>query len=165
MTWNETGWNTIAIVVLSGALTFLTTAYWRLKKLKDTKAAELIRTASDVQKQLSDLQSQMMLLGMSVQPLTAAMSAMLVKSLTHFHEPVTDALLAKVGPPNLLTVIEEKELSDAMDVRMKHSNGEITELERNSARLLLLIIARSRLEHGLSQSTSLALVSVPELHE
>lgn len=92
------------------------------------------------------------------------MSAVLVKQLTHFHEEKTDSLLAKVGPPNRLTVQEERELSKLMDIRMQKSD--ISELERNSAKMLLLFIERSRLEdNGSSEGMDLALVGVPKAHE
>ena len=164
MTENIGGVQTVLIAVLGAGLFFLGMAYWRLLTKKEVAKATLDATAESVEMRFSQLQSQLLILGQAVQPLTAAMAAVLVKSLTHFHQPGTDALLAKIGPPSTLTRAEEKELATAMDARM--TDGDITLLERNSAQLLLLFIERSRLEdNGSIEGMELALVGIPRAHE
>jgi hypothetical protein len=160
---NQIGLNTIAISVLTAALIWLGTAYWRLRTAREDKAKALALTAEDVQKQLGEFRNQLQLLGQAVQPITAAMSAVLVKSLTHFHKPKVDALLAKVGPPCTLSLREEHDLACEMQTVM--SDVSIPDLERNSARLLLLIVERSRLEGANDKPADLALVGIPRAHE
>jgi hypothetical protein len=161
---NDVGLHLVLESVLGASLLLLGAAYWKLQTKKELAKAALEDTARSVQDQLGSLKSQMLILGQAVQPLTAAMAAVLVKQLTHFHAPNTDALLAKVGPPSTLTRAEEKQLAEAMDTRM--IDGDITLLERNSAQLLLLFIERSRLEdNGSIEGMDLALVGVPRAHE
>jgi hypothetical protein len=156
---------TIAIAVLAAALIFLGAAYWRSESKRDEKKAADIKTAEDVKSQLADLQSKMQMIGIAVQPITAAMSAMLVKSLTHSHFPDADALLAKVGPPNTLTVQEEAALAEYMQHRTKDMGPEISALERNAAQLLPLIIERSRLDANAKAPQVVKLVGIQEAHE
>jgi hypothetical protein len=156
---------TIAIAVLAAALIFLGAAYWRSESKRDEKKAADVKTADDIKAQLADLQSKMLMLGVAVQPFTAAYAAMLVKSLTHARFPDADALLAKVGPPNTLSRREEVLLVDIMESRTKDADSEISDLERNAAQLLPLIIERSRLEGADMKHMDLALVGVSKAHE
>src|ERR1700735_3579393 len=102
MNWNGSDSTKTALgTVLAAALSFIGGSYWRGRArkdvTKDAAGAALLATAEDVQRQLNELQGKMALLGQAVQPITAAYSALLVKSLTHFHTPEIDKLLAKVG--------------------------------------------------------------------
>ena len=161
---NDSGLHLVLEAVLGASLLLLGAAYWKLQSKKELAKAALETTAISIQDQLNSLKGQMLILGQAVQPLTAAMAAVLVKSLTHFHHPEVDALLAKVGPPSTLTRAEETALAKAMEARMQ--DGDITLLERNSARLILLFVERSRLEdNGSIEGMDLALVGVPRPHE
>jgi hypothetical protein len=164
---NEVGANTVAIAVLTAALVFLGVAYWRLQNRREDAAREEKVRQLSVEARLQSLKEQMILLGVSVQPLTAAMAASLVKSLTHFHLPGDDALLAKVGPPNILTAVEEAHLIELLTERTRELGASFSPLEKNSAALLPLMIERTRLENlslDMTQ-TDLALVGIPRGHE
>ena len=160
--WTEL--KSVLIAVLLAALGFLGAAYWRVSSAREkTTEAEAARKVS-VAERLQELEAQMRLLGLAVQPITAAMSAVLVKQLTHYHKPELDALLVKVGPPNMLSRDEEMRLAALLDERTRDMAAEITDSERNAAQLLPLIIERSRLEGG-GGHLDLALVGIPKAHE
>jgi H+/gluconate symporter-like permease len=155
----------VLIAVLTAALLFLGAAYWRKSGQQDkADEAEELRKRS-VSDRLQELEANMRMLGIAVQPITAAMAAVLVKSLTHFHTPETDALLAKVGPPNVLTAIEEAHLVELLANRTRDMGSEFSDSERNAAKLLPLIIERTRIEDREGQQTYLALVGIPKEHE
>jgi hypothetical protein len=162
---NASNVHTIAEAFLAAALLFLGGAYWRQLAKRDAKVAADAASTKSLQEQLSALQNQMQLLGIAVQPLTAAMAAMLVKSLTHFHTPEVDELLAKVGPPNTLSAAEEQQLGAYMRKRMRDMAVEITPLERNAAQMLPLVIERNRLESVGLEELGLKLVGIPKDHE
>jgi hypothetical protein len=152
-------------LVLGAGLTFLASAYWRWRRKSDAVAAKNAATIKALQEQLTVQQGQLQMLGVAVQPLTAAMASMLVKSLTHYHTPDTDVLLAKVGPPNTLTQEEEEDLRGLMNERSNDRAARISPLERNAAQLLLLIVERNRLEAGNTDELFPVLVGVPKPHE
>jgi len=152
-------------ILLTAALAFLGTMFWRWRRRADLRIAANNVLLKALQDQLSAQQGQLLMLGTAVQPLTAAMASMLVKALTHYHSPETDALLAKVGPPNTLTMEEEKRLGKTMQERSVDMADVISPLERNAAQLLLLIVERNRLETGNSEELVPVLVGVPKPHE
>src|ERR1022692_4760202 len=65
------------------------------------------------------------ILGMPIR-MNAAIQAMLVQKLTHYHTPDTDRLLAKLDPYTL-TVAEEAELIAALSAREYDVNGRIND--------------------------------------
>jgi hypothetical protein len=156
-------------IVLTAALGFAATAFWRWRRNAERAAAKAKKANDDLiaamQAQISAQEGKLLMLGASVQPLTAAMAAMLVKSLTHFHMPRTDLLLSRVGPPNMLTADEEHELRELLRVRSAETAEAILPLERNAADLLPLIIERNRLEGPELSQMQPILVGVPMPHE
>jgi hypothetical protein len=75
-------------------------------------------------------------------PINVALQTILVKELTHYHTPEVDALLAKLGPPFRLTTEEETQLLEAMEARERDMGDEISDGEREAARMLPLVIKR-----------------------
>jgi hypothetical protein len=154
------------MVLLTVGLTFLTHAYQRWRKKAEQKLEESVAILKEVQKQLLAVHGHLQTLDMVVQPLNAAYAAMLVKQLTHFDAPGTDVLLAKVGPPNTLSIDEELELGRLMKERSENISEEIPPLERNAADLLPFVMWRSRLEASNGEQELVPLlVGVPKAHE
>jgi hypothetical protein len=110
---NDVGLHLVLESILAGSLLFLGGAYWRLQNKKELMQTKLEETATSVQDQLTALHTKVQHLEQTVQPLTEAMATVLVKSLTDFHNPEVDALLAKVGPS--ATRLEEKRRASEKD--------------------------------------------------
>jgi hypothetical protein len=159
------------LMFAGSAVSFLFALYW----FKRNQAAELAKqerlARATVDKEREDrliaLEKQLSLLGQAVMPISTAFQAILIKELTHFHTPVMDALLARVGPPSLLSDEEEGELAAALEQRTKDMGDRISDSERDAAKMLPLVMKRAKLE-ALAlqpQDTRLRLVTVQELPE
>lgn len=127
--------NSAALAVVSAALTFAGARFW-YRKAADK---ELLARVAELEKQQS-------LTNLVAQPIWAAIQAKLVAELTHFHEPITDALLAKLGPPVTLTEPELVLLTQKLVKREVDLNGRITPEERDAARMLPMVIRRVKAE-------------------
>jgi hypothetical protein len=145
--------NSAAIVILGSILVFLSAWFWWNKnaavKAKDEaiKEADRIRVEQEkLMERVMELEKQQNVLGIQVMPLNAAFQALLIKQLTHYHTPVMDKLMEKLGPPNTLTPEEEVELTEALKQRTQEVNGRIDESERDAAEILPLIIKRAKKE-------------------
>ena len=84
-------------------------------------------------------------------PLFTVMQEKLIKELTHFHTPEMDALLVKVGPPNVLTIEERERLATMLQERTKDLNGEISPNERDAATIFPIIMKRAAEEQSTLQ--------------
>jgi hypothetical protein len=158
--------NSVLLVLLLAGLGML--GWWYKVKRGETVNAEAAETSrrESIASRLTKIEEDMRALNFTVQPITTAMTAVLVQRLTHLHELETDALLAKVGPPNTLTINEEAKLAELLKERTHDMAPHISDLERNAAQMLPLVIERSRLEGSAKEgNTELALVSVPKAHE
>ena len=96
-------------------------------------------------------------------PISTAFQAILIKELTHFHTPEMDALMAKIGPPNTLTVVEQERLAVLLNERMKDMGPLISDSERDAARILPAIMKRAKIEQNVitgAEETKVSLVSV-----
>src|SRR5678815_4707353 len=100
-------------------------------------------------------------------PISTAFQAILIKELTHFHTPVMDALMSKIGPPFTLTAAEETELIAALEQRTQDMAAEISDSERDAAKILPLVMKRAKLEALALQpeDTRLKLVTFQQLPE
>lgn len=97
-----------------------------------------------------ELESQLLLLRQQVVPISTAFQAILIKELTHIHEPVVDELLAKIGPPYILNPEEEEQLLSALADRVNSTSAMMTESERGAAAMLPMVIKRVRAELALN---------------
>ena len=95
---------------------------------------------------VESLARQLVLVGQTAVPLSLAFQALLVKELTHYHTPAVDALLAKLGPPFLLTSAEENVLLEALRQRERDMGAAISESEREAAHILPAVIRRVQRE-------------------
>ena len=127
--------NAIWLAVLSAALTFVGVAFW---KVYEGKKALLVR--------VTELEKQTSIVKEAVVPITAAFQAILIKKLTHFHTPVMDKLMEKLGPPVTLTEMEEIQLIEELQKREIDLNGMIDEAERDAARMLPLVMRMVKAE-------------------
>lgn len=149
--------NSIAIVVLGAVLAFISALFWFVKNNAMRKAERLVNDARDKADQLAkekneledrvrDLELKFTAVNERVIPISAAFQAMLIKELTHFHTPEMDALMVKIGPPNVLTAEERDRLTVLLLERAKDMNGRISELERDAAVMLPMVMKRALAE-------------------
>lgn len=111
---------------------------------------------------VQELEMQHALVKASVVPITTAFQALLIKNLTHFHTPVMDALMVKVGPPNTLTTEESEQLARLLEEREADMDGEIPESERIAARILPGVMTLAKMEQeAIDAESVLAVVAVP----
>src|ERR1700686_3873345 len=80
------------------------------------------------------------ILSLPVQQMSAAFQMAIVKQLTHFHTPKLDALLAKLGPPFMLTEAEMEELIAELKNREQDMGQLIDDGEREAAKMLPAIM-------------------------
>jgi len=134
-----------------------TTWFWSYQKKKSDRLvsqalirkeeAEILAVANQkLMDRVVELEAQTRLLGQQVLPIWTASQAILIKELTHFHTPIMDKLLLKLGPPFILTESEEVQLNECLVERTKDMSAEISDSERNAAHLLPLLIPRARSE-------------------
>lgn len=145
--------NSAGLALLGAALTFIAARYWY------RKAAD-----KELRARVAELEKQQSLTNLVAQPIWAAIQAKLVAELTHFHEPATDALLEKLGPPCIITDAEMAELEAAMLKRELELNGMIPPDERDAARMLIPVTRRVKAEAEAMAAASqieLQMVAVP----
>jgi len=152
----------LATLVGGALLTFFASWFWWLKKGRQSDAEKLGRAAEVMVERVNDLERQLALVNQTIVPISAAFQAILVKELTHFHTPVMDALMVKLGPPYSLTDEEERELIIALAERSREVSSLITESERDAATMLPMVIKRVKTESSLDSSAlRLKVVALP----
>lgn len=164
ITWQDLtaiGSLTVAIIVAIGA----GLGYHAREDEKKRKAAADERAAQErvieaLRSDIAAVSVKLQLLEQPVMSLNAAYQRRLIEELTHFHEPRTDELLVKIGPPYMLSDVEERELLAALDKRIAESPaGMMPESEVDAARMLPMVIKRVKNEK-LSEA-QLVVVSLP----
>lgn len=161
--WTQAFINSVALILLTAAFTFMATAYWqrrgRIDREVERKAAVLAQENKTLQDRVLDMEKQLGMLNQAVLPISTAFQAILIKELTHFHTPEMDALMVKIGPPNTLTDDEMARLVVMLEERSEEMNGTIPESERDAAHMLPYVMKRAKLD--LESEKKLQLVSVP----
>jgi len=143
------------LAVLGAILSWLAARYWYMR------AAD-----KELRARVAELERQQGLTNLVAQPMWAAVQERLIKELTHFHTPVMDALLVKLGPPVTLTEAEEGQLEYALRQRAVDLDDQIGLEERDAARMLPMVMRRVKAEAGApSRSTTLQVVAVPVAEE
>ncbi len=143
--------NSIVLLVIGAVLTFLSAAYWMARAEKKALLARVVEL-----ERLNSLVTQ------AVVPISAAFQAILIKELTHFHTPIMDALMVKLGPPNTLTTAEEVELVAALKQREQDMDGLIDDAERDAARMLPMVMKRVKAEsESPNMETTIQVVARP----
>jgi len=152
----------IGLLVIAAALSFMTARYLARKE-----AAILLHTTRKEEDRLlrariTELERQLAVIGSTVEPISTAFQALLIKQLTHFHTPELDALLVKVGQQSYaLEPEEEARLSELLEQRTKDMGKLIDDSERDAAHMLPFVIRRVRAEAAVGH-LDLKVVAVPK---
>lgn len=129
---------TVGGMVFAAFLGALGVWFWRQK---DSKAK-----LSD---RVSELEKQLGIVGAQIAPFNTAYQSMLIKQLTHYHTPVMDELMVKlggVGVPPTITPKEEVQLIEALKQRTEDMGPEISDDERDAAEMLPIVMRRVKRE-------------------
>jgi hypothetical protein len=162
----------VMMTLLASGLAFLTAMFFFQRKERLNKALfieeERVRKAAIleaehevVKTRLVELETKLALVDAAVVPISTAFQALLIKELTHFHTQEMDALLVKVGPPNVLTTEEYERLVVMLKERTRDLGAEISESERGAAHILPVVMTRAQVEQEtLKRAADLKLVRI-----
>lgn len=134
------------LVAFGAALAFLAARFWYAKGERVKAFDVQVKLNESMKIRIDELEKQIGLVGQTVQPISTAFQAMLIKQLTHFHTPVLDKLLEGIGPPYTLDDEQEVQLVHELNKRMVDMGSEIDDSERDAARMLPLVMRRVKLE-------------------
>jgi hypothetical protein len=156
----------LMFTALTAIFSFTAALYWAKRKATQDKAAITVAEDAALHLRVIELESKLGILTQTIQPITAAFQAVLIKQLTHYHTPKLDALLAKIGPPSVLTRADEVELAMELDKRTKDMGASINASERLAATMLPFVMSRVRHEGESPPANSdFLIVRVPGEHE
>lgn len=150
----------LLLLAVGSVLSFFAASFWYRKSVK--KEAE--DQQSKMMQRIVELETKSALTSAAMLPITTAFQAILIKELTHFHTPVMDALMEKLGPPFTLSEEEEAELIAALKQREADVNGRISDSERDAAHMLPMLMKRVRNEAAVMSSMVL-MTTQPTLKE
>ena|SRR6266853_2819320 len=153
----------IALLLFSAFLSFLSVAFFtrlsRRDKEQDHKRDEADKKIEQDTHAREDIISRLLKLEMSlavidekVIPISTALQAILVKELTHYHTPIMDELMTRIGPPSRLSDEEEELLALALFERTQDMGLLISSSERDAALILPAIMRRAKAECALLES-------------
>jgi hypothetical protein len=152
----------VLLLALGSTVSFVVTWFWYTKsaraKLNDRLEEQQIKQNAMLTARIVELEKQQVIQGQTILPISTAFQAILVKELTHLHTPEMDALLAKLGPPNVLGPSEESRLLELLQQRVKDLDGEIPESERDAAEILPLLMKRSKAEEMKLRDTTIVVI-------
>ncbi len=164
--------NQFLLATFGAFLVFLTTWFWRGKTEALLKAKTLSEAHEAVLARLSVVETQLKLTEQMTSPIVTAMQAILVKQLTHAHRPELDALLVKIGPPDILTDQERARLLVLLHDRSWDVDPSVGTEERSAAKILPLLMpmavaeqkafAEAGVSANLRLMTIVAVVGAPE---
>jgi len=156
-------------IVFSGFVSFGFAFFWYRLSLARTEREKMEAKYAAIVLRVDTMDRQLALVGHDVVPISAALQQMLIKELTHFHTPVMDALMARLGPPSTLSEEEEAKLLRLLKEREIDMGDQISDSERDAAHILPVIMKRAKAEAlALSERPSaLQTVAIlpPELDE
>ena len=145
------------VVIATSILTFIAASYWAGKTRNES-----------LQVRIHELEKQMVGVNAAVAPISQVFQQILIKELTHFHTPELDALMARVGPPTTLSVLETKRLEVLLRERSLDMAEEMTAMERDAAVMLPMVMRRVieavSTPRVLSEPILVQLVSLPETY-
>ena len=137
----------VSFLVLYGVLAVLLSAAFWGWFIYRRERGDVYRAHALLVAEVLELRSHMIGTATAV-PINVAIQTLLIKELTHYHTPEVDALLAKLGPPFTLTDDEERALLLALEKREQEKDSQITDSEREAARMLPLIIKRIKRDNA-----------------
>ena len=139
--------------ILTAILVFIATQYWSHRTASLMLATKIADENELLIRRVDALDKQLSLLSQAVVPISVAYQNILVRELTHYHTPVLDALLAKLGPPYTLTEEEEAQFFRLLQEREKEYGDLITQSERDAARILPVVMRRVKAELVVEESS------------
>lgn len=142
----DTWLSSVSLLLIGSLFAFVATAYWNNKTSRRDMAKSRDDEYKKTKSRLVELEQKLALVTQAVVPLNMAMQAMLIKELTHYHTPEMDALLVKLGPPNILTDTEANRLEVMLQERTVDMGTLVSAEERDAAFILPVIIKRARVE-------------------
>jgi hypothetical protein len=138
--------NSVAVLLVGSVLSFVAAWFWFSKNAAVKLASDIAAEHARVLTRLTEVEAKLALVNQAVIPISTAFQAILIKELTHFHTPEMDALMVKVGPPNLLTPEEEARLAVLLTARTEDMGPLISDSERDAAKILPIVMKRARAE-------------------
>jgi hypothetical protein len=155
--------NSIGLLIVAAALSFLAARYWFQRNQAIADAQRIKEGHDQLLNRVTELERENALVKAAVVPITTAFQALLIKELTHFHTPVMDALMVKIGPPNTLTEDEAQQLAELLKQRSEDMADSIPDRERRAAHILpdVMVLAKSDQDQA-QQERILAVVSLPK---
>lgn len=133
--------NSVGILLLGAALTFIATRYWHNRTLAINADLKLSEANEKLLNRIAELEKQNAIIGQAMIPINALVQAALIRELTHNHTPEMDDLLARIGS---LDELEEARLYDLLKERVVDFNDPlITQSEREAAIILPYIMRRA----------------------
>ena len=145
--------NSAGLLALGAVFTFFGTWFWTHRKDKADKADKLAEANLLLLGRVSELEGKLALINQAVIPISTAFQAILIKELTHYHTPEMDALMRKVGPPSILTDVEEERLGQLLLERTTDMEDAISDSERDAAMILPAVMRRARIEASVLTGT------------
>jgi hypothetical protein len=142
---------TFTSIVLTAIVGLLIAWFWRSRDAKQKLQKGKDEEREQLKGRVLELEGKLEIVNTQAVGVNALVQSLLVKALTHFHTPVMDALMVKLGDaetgrPPTITDSELDELSMALKQRMFDMGPEISDDERDAAEALPAIIRRARRE-------------------
>ena len=150
----------LGLMAIGGVSSFLAAKYWFWKSFETHEQSQRDLDLYKLTSKVYELEKQLALVGAQVLPISAAYQAVLVKELTHFHTPEMDALLDKLLQFHVITDEEMNRLKVLLIERENSINGEITEEERDAARILPIVAKRAKLAMSIVNDLKLQVLTV-----
>ena len=164
VTITESALNSAALTVLAAVLAFAASWFWHSRNKALRREAALAEDHQKVLARLTELEARVRVADQVVTPIFTAVQTLLVQKLTHLHAPELDALLVKIGPPDVLTDGERARLFDLLHDRSWDEDAAVDADERNAAKALPLImpmaLGEQRAIREAGQSPSLKLMTI-----
>ena len=149
--------------LVTALVTAVGTRLWDRRRATAAATRQVQDAHSQMVLRLGAVERQLGLIGQAVLPISTAFQAILIQELTHYHTPVLDALLVKLGPPFNLTPDEEADVLRLLEERERDLGDQISDSERDAAHILPLIMKRAKIEAQAlaGEPSQLRLVAVP----
>src|SRR5882672_4237305 len=140
-------WWQAGLVLLSALISFCSVAYWTRLSRRDKEHERLLdetthrieqarQDREDLLIRLLKIETSLAVIDQKFVPISTALQTILVKELTHYHTPVMDELLSRIGPPSELSVEEESDLTKLLLERTRDMGLLISSSERDAAFIL-----------------------------
>src|ERR1700679_1149184 len=136
----ESTLNSILLLVLGSIFSFLSAWFWFAKNAAIKRADELAAANERILARVTELEKREAVAASAMTPILTAVQAVLVNKLTHAHKPELDALLVKIGPPDVLTDEERQRLMSMLHDRSWEEDETIGRSERDAAVILPLLM-------------------------